>query len=198
MVAEEWTRLMRTHARRYGLMGTVLFLLVSILAACAAPSVPTNSPSDNGNGVNVFRTPNPNDASPTPTFPPYTVGAWPSNYSPANNEHMVIYVLCKSQPKDQHGAATAMSGISVDIYIGDPVNTDISPKPVTDSTGLATGQFDLNDPKSGQPVTVTITVNMGGKNYQAETFFTPNPTQAPTATPGPSQTPGTATPTSTP
>lgn len=84
-------------------MGTLLFLIAAILAACAAPTVAGTTSTDNG--INVFRTPNPNDASPTPTFPPFTVGAWPSNYSPANNEHMTIYVLCKSQPKNQSGPA---------------------------------------------------------------------------------------------
>ncbi len=193
---------MRTHARMFGLLGTVLFLVATILAACAAPTVAVNS-STNGGGPNVFRTPNPNDTSPTPTFPPFTVGAWPSNYSPANNEHMTIYVLCKQQPTNQAGPGTPVPNTTVDIFVGAPVNLDINDgkgeKPTTDATGLATGQFDLNDPKSGLPVTVSITVTLGNKTYHAETFFTPNPTQAPTATPGPSKTPtGTATPTATP
>jgi hypothetical protein len=191
---------MRTHARTFGLVGTLLFLLTVILAACAAPSVPVNTTSDNG-GINVFRTPNPRDASPTPTFPPFTVGAWPSNFSPANNEHMTIYVLCKQQVASMNGPAISVLNMPVDIYIGAPVNQDISDpkggKPTTDATGLATGQFDLNDPKSGLPVTVSITVTLGGKTYHADTFFTPNPTQAPTPTPGPSKTP-TGSPTASP
>ena len=195
---------MRTHGRRFGLLGTLLFLLAVILAACAAPTVAGTTTT--GSGINVFRTPNPNDVSPTPTFPPFTVGAWPSNYSPANNEHMTIYVLCKQQPTNQAGPATPVPlNTPVDIYIGAPVNRDIDDghghKPVTDSTGLATGQFDLNDPQSGLPVTVSVTVTLGNKSYHAETFFTPNPTQAPTPTPGPSTTPTgtvTVTPTATP
>lgn len=91
----------------------------------------------------------------------------------------------------------------MDIYVGAPVNRDLvdakNQKPTTDATGLAAGQFDLNDPQSGLPVTVTISVTFGNKTYVAETFFTPNPTQAPTATPGPSKTPtGTATSSPTP
>ena len=186
---------MRTHTRQLGLFGTLLFLTAVVLAACAAPSVPVNTTT--GNGGNGFRTPNPNAASPTPTFPPYTVGAWPSNYSPANNETMTIYVLCKQQPTNQNGPGVPVVNTPVDIYIGAPVNRDIGNKPVTDSTGLAAATFDLNDPSSGTPVVVDVTVTMGGKVYHAETFFTPNPTQAPTPTAGPSTTPtgtGTATP----
>ncbi len=189
---------MRTRARQFGLVGTLLFLLATILAACAAPTVVPSTSSNNGN-INVFRTPNPNDASPTPTFPPFTVGAWPSNYSPANNASMTIYVLCKAQPTNQSGPATPVVGATVDIYVGAPVNVDVTNgpnKPVTDASGLATGQFDLNDPHSGVPVTVTITVVLGNKTYRAATFFTPSPTEAPTATPGPSKTPtGTVSPT---
>src|SRR5947209_5303333 len=65
---------MRTRARFFGVVGTSLFLLATVLAACAAPTVATTN-ANNGSGINVFKTPNPNDASPTPTFPPFTVGA---------------------------------------------------------------------------------------------------------------------------
>jgi hypothetical protein len=55
-------------------------------------------------------------------------------------------------------------------------------------------QFDLNDPQSGLPVTVQVSVVLGNQTYHAETFFTPNPTSAPTTTPNPNATPsGTAT-----
>jgi hypothetical protein len=189
---------MQREARRITLLAAAMLLTAALLAACSAPSAPLPSSSNGGGGINVFRTPNPNAASPTPTFPPFTVGAWPSDYSPANNEHMTIYVLCKSQPANMSGPSQPVTNVPVDVYIGAPLNQDISqaanPKPVTDSSGLAAVQFDLNDPQSGTPVPVTITVTLGGSTYHAETFFTPNPTAAPTATPNPDATPsGTAT-----
>ena len=187
---------MQREARRLTLLAAALLLAALLLAACSTPSAPL--PSSSNGGINVFRTPNPNAASPTPTFPPFTVGAWPSDYSPANNATMTIYVLCKRQPADMSGPSQPMVGVPVDVYIGAPLNQDISqsanPKPVTDSSGLAAVQFDLNDPQSGLPVTVQVSVVLGNQTYHAETCFTPNPTAAPTATPNPDATPsGTAT-----
>jgi hypothetical protein len=185
---------MRTQARRLALVAAALLALSALLAACATPSAPTIAPQSGGQ-INVFRTPNPANASPTPTFPPFTVGAWPSDYSPPNNAHLTIYVLCRIQPPDPSQPPKVAPGIPVEVDFGPPVNQ--SKTATTGGDGLAPVPFDLNDPQSGTPVTVTITATYNGDQYKAETFFTPNPTAMPTPTPKPGSTP-TGTPSASP
>jgi hypothetical protein len=55
----------------------------------------------------------------------------------------------------------------------------------------------FDDPSSGLPVVVDVVVGYNGQTFEAQTFFTPNPTAAPTPTAGPTGTPGGATPTTT-
>jgi hypothetical protein len=173
---------MHTQARRFALLAAALLLLSVVLVACATPAAPAAPAGNNTGGVNIFHTPNPNAASPTPTFPPFTIGAFPSNYSPSNNEHMTIYVLCRIQPQDLSGPPTPASGITVQVFVGAPINQSFTK--ATGNDGLAAIEFDENDPQSGLPVPVDVTVVYKGVTYHAETFFTPNPTAAPTATPG--------------
>src|SRR5262245_37765664 len=187
---------MHTQARRCALLAAALLLLSVLLVACATPTAPA-APAGGNTGINVFRTPNPKAASPTPTFPPFTIGAFPSNYSPSNNEHMTIYVICRIQPKDLSSPPQPASGISVQVFVGAPINQSFTK--TTGADGLAANAFDENDPQSGVPVPVDVTAVYNGVTYHAETFFTPNPTAAPTPTPGgtPTGTPG-GTPTGTP
>jgi len=184
---------MHTQARRFALLAAALLLLSVMLVACAAPAAPA-APAGNNTGVNVFRTPNPKAASPTPTLPPFWIGAWPSNPSPSNNEHMTIYVLCKIQPKDVSIPSQPAGGISVQVFVGPPINQNYT-KTTGGNDGLAAIEFDENDPQSGVPVSVDVTAVYQGVTYHAETFFTPNPTAAPTPTPGGTPT---GTPTGTP
>ena len=172
---------MHMQARRFALLAAALLLLSVILVACATPTAPA-APAGGNTGVNVFRTPNPKAVSPTPTFPPFTIGASPSNYSPSNNEHMTIYVVCRIQPSDFSFPPQPAAGISVQAFVGAPINQSFTK--TTASDGTAAIEFDENDPQSGVPVPVEVTAVYKGVTYHAETFFTPNPTAAPTATPG--------------
>lgn len=187
---------MHTQARRFALLAAALLLLSVMLVACATPTAPA-APAGGNTGINVFRTPNPKAASPTPTFPPFTIGAMPSNYSPSNNEHMTIRVWCFIQPKDFSSPPQPAAGISVQAFVGAPINQSFTQ--TTGKDGVADIEFDENDPQSGVPVSVDVTAVYQGVTYHAETFFTPNPTAAPTSTPGgaPTGTPG-GTPTGTP
>lgn len=193
---------MATRSRRFGLLAVVLLALSLTLGACATPSTP-QLPQGQSGQINVFKTPDPKAGSPTPAFPGFTVGAWPSNYSPNNTEHIKIYVLCRIQPQDMSQPPRPAQGVTVTISMGPPVNADVPQPPVTGLDGLAVGEYDLVDPQSGVPVTVTVTASYGGKTYQTTTFFTPNPTALPTATANPNASPspspgGKGTPTVTP
>lgn len=190
------------RSRWFGLLAVVLLALSFVLAACATPSTPQLTQSQGGQ-INVFKTPDPKAGSPTPAFPRFTIGAWPSNYSPNNTEHIKIYVLCRIQPSDMSKPPTPAAGVNVDVSFGPPVNADVQPPKPTGPDGLAVAEYDLVDPQSGVPVTVSVTANYGGATYQTTTFFTPNPTAMPTATPNPNASPSpspgaTATPTATP
>jgi hypothetical protein len=87
---------MAASAKRYILMTMALFVMLVALVACQT-TTPGSGASADSSGANVFRTPNTSLTSPTPTFPPFTIGAWPSNYSPGNDDTITIYVLCRVQ-----------------------------------------------------------------------------------------------------
>jgi hypothetical protein len=180
-------------ARRLTLLLIGLGLLSISLVACASSGSPTDS-SSSDSGVEGFKTPNPNLYTPTPAFPAFTIGAWPSNYSPQNNDTVTIYVLCRVQPRDLNGPGQPPPyppGLSVHVEIHDPFTK--SADGTTDASGLAAVPISFSDPKSGYPVRVYVSASWQGHTYNAETVFTPNVTQppSPTVTPviAPSATP---------
>ncbi len=175
---------MWAYAKRFVLLVMALSTISVALVACQTPAASGQAPDTSGG--NVFRTPNPALATATPTFPPFTIGAWPSDYSPGNNAQLTIYVLCRVQPTNMTGPSTPPQPIPVTIVLGDPVNKQNTVQ--TDAHGLASWTFLLNDPTSGQPVVVTVYANWKGQTYKNQTFFTPSPTAKPTATAAPSAT----------
>ena len=179
---------MTAPAKRFALLVVALSVVAVIFVACATPSSPLPTGNNNGSGgVTGFHTPAPNNGQPTPAFPPFTIGAWPSNYSPGNNDTLTIYVLCRIQDQTMMNPAKPAPGLNVTIILSGPASGTYTG--TTDSDGLAAINFTLNDPNSGQPVTVTASTTFGGQAYNAETFFTPNPGAKPTATPNPGGTP---------
>ena len=173
-------------ARRFALLVSVVFLLAVTLVACSAPAASVTPSNVNTNGgVNQFRTPVP--PTPPPTFPPFTMGAWPSNYSPGNNDTITIYVLCRIQDTTMQNPPQPAPNVAVHVTF----DTGQSGQGTTDASGLAAVQFTINDPSSGLPVNVTISANFGGQPYTAQTFFTPSPLAQPTATANPNATPTT-------
>lgn len=183
---------MSAQIKRFALLVVALSVIAVALVACQTPTTPIQS--SNNSGVTGFHTPIPGGGSPTPTFPPFTMGAWPSNYSPSNNDNITIYVLCRVQvPSMDKPSYPPTQSITVTISLSGPVNGTYSAP--TDASGLASIPVQVNDPASGMPVTVIATASYNGQSYTAYTFFTPNPAAKPTATgkPGKDQ----ATPTAT-
>jgi hypothetical protein len=164
--------------RRAALALAALFILALGLVGCQQAPLPGQ-----GNNVQVqIITPNPGQLTPTPTFPPFTIGAWPSNYSPNNKDTITIYVLCRVQPASMAGPGTPPSpGLSVQVQVGAPVNQTY--EGTTDAEGMAAITFNIDDSQSGLPVVVTAIVTYNGQTYVAHTFFTPNPSAQPKPTP---------------
>jgi hypothetical protein len=187
---------MTAPAKRFGLLVVALSIIAVVFVACATPSASLPNSNGNGNGgVTGFHTPAPNNGQPTPAFPPFTIGAWPSNYSPANNDTITIYVLCRKQDQSMQNPPQPAANLGVSIILSGPTSGTYSGN--TNADGLAAITFTINDPNSGQPVTVTASTTYGGQAYSATTFFTPNPGAQATATAGPGSTPpgsSTATP----
>jgi len=185
---------MRLNAQRLGLLFAAGFLVTVAVVACATPQTPTPSSYSSSNSNNVFHTPNPSLSSPTPTFPPFTVGTWPSNYSPNNNDTLTIYVICRKQDPTMQQPSTAAQGVSivVNFQAAGPAAVNLAPLTATTGTdGIAAFTFQLNDPTSGVPIVVLVTATYNGVAYTAQTFFTPNPEGTPCAGPGASPGPGT-------
>lgn len=183
-------------AKRMALIALAIGVLAAALAACASPAPPA-APASGGGGVNAFHTPNPALQSPTPTFPGFTIGAWPSDYSPDANGSVTIYVVCRIQDPSMGSAPRPAAGQVVLISVGSPLN--LAQNVTTDNSGLGNWQFTIVDKQNGQPVVVTVTTNFQGQTYSANTFFTPSPvappspsaspTGSPTGSPSPSASP---------
>lgn len=177
---------MSQQAKRFGLMMIAVSLISIVLVACQSPSAPTGAQQGPG-GVNVFHTPNPALDTPTPTFPPFTIGAWMSNYSPATKDTITIYVLCKIQDQAFTGPPRPAAGQGVTISIGPPINQ--ANGVTTDGSGLGAWTLQINDNQAGVPVQVTVSTSYKGQSYSAATFFTPAPGGNATPTGNPSGTP---------
>lgn len=185
---------MRLNTQRLGLL-LVSFLLIGIaVVACATPqgSTPYNSGS---NGGNVFQTPS-SPSSPTPAFPGFTVGAWPSNYSPGNTGTLTIYVICRIQDPSMQTPPKAAANVTVELTFTPAGNASVNIPAMSAQTGgdgIAAFTFQFSDPTSGVPIVVQAVAIFNGVSYPAQTFFTPNPEAKPTpsatSSPSPTATP---------
>lgn len=168
------------------------FLSFTLVACSVGPSA-----QDQTTQQYPFSTPNPLLNTPTPTFPPFTVGAWPSNYSPNNADTITIYVVCRAQVAAMNGPSTPVKGLTVNVTAGGPGQpVNVNGSGTTDADGMAAIPVAFTDPKSGVPIVVQVTVTYQHTTYNAQTFFTPNPSAKPTPKPKATGTAG-ATPTAT-
>lgn len=172
---------MAMRPRRWALMLLALVTLAVSLVACETPSGTTPNSSGNGGGLPISSGGGP-AVSPTPTFPPFTIGAWPSDRSPAVNDTVTIYVICRVQDQSMNGPSTPPpAGQKIQIIVGDPINQPL--QGVTGPDGIAAVPVTFNDPRPGFPVVVQVSTEWKGKTYTNSTFFTPGATFKPTATP---------------
>ncbi len=176
---------MRTHARRFALLVTAVTILVTSLAACSAAGA---APSNNGPSDIVFSTPDTSQYTPTPQFPPFTIGAWVSNYSPNINDNITIYVICRVQdPSMQTPSRPPSSPVNVTVILSGPINDTLSG--TTGADGIAAISYAVNDPYVGQPVDITAKAVWQNNTYYARSFFTSAPWTAGTPSSGKTPTP---------
>ena len=176
---------MPVQAKRFALLIIALGIIAVSLVACQTPS----SASSGGSNTILIPTVNTSNLTPTPKFPGFTVGAWPSNFSPNLNDTITIYVVCRIQDQSMQGPShPPPAGVQVTISVGSPINQNFTK--TTGADGYATATFSYNDPNPGQPVAVNVTTNYPG-SPPAQTFFTPGVNSAPT----PTTPPDTGTPT---
>jgi hypothetical protein len=147
----------------------VLTSLGLLLAACS-PLGPTTQ-AQAGPPQPVIQTPA-GSTTPTPGPFTYTVGAWPSNYTPAASSTVIIFVSFRDA-----GAPVAGASATASAYY--PGSGGIGAGPVkTDSQGYAAIGMPVRAlantiGTTKQTVQVTVTVSYQGHTYQATTNFTP-------------------------
>jgi hypothetical protein len=184
----------RIQAKRWVLLGSALTVIAVSLAACSAGVA--GSPTSNVPSNISFVTPDSAQNTPTPTFPLFTIGAWPSDYSPNVNDTITIYVICRVQdPSMQNPPVPPTTPVPVTVILDGPIHDTL--QGTTDSDGIAAIPYVVNDPYVGQPVDITVTATYSNTPYIARTFFTTGVSTAPTATSKPGSTAG-PTPTNTP
>jgi hypothetical protein len=169
-----------TQAKRIGLLVLALAFMATVLVACTGGPVAVNPNAGGGNLT--FQTPDTAQNTATPTFPPFTVGAWVSNYSPNINDSITIYVICRVQDtanmtNPPHPPAP---GLKVSLILSGPINASLDGS--TGADGIAAIPYVVNDPYVGQPVTIVVHVTYGGQTYRAATFFTSGPSTPNTPT----------------
>ncbi|MGH2505476.1 MAG: hypothetical protein ACRDID_23440 [Ktedonobacterales bacterium] len=182
---------MSVQVRRFIIMVVALGMLSVALVACQATAITPPGSGNSGQGSTLtFATAAANAVSPTPTFPVFTIGAWPSNYSPGNPDTITIYVICRVQdPTMKSPAVPPNPGVTTTIFVEGAVNQTFTA--TTGSDGIATAQVAFSDPNPGVPVVVQVSATYNGQTYKNQTFFTPGATFTPTPAGGPNVTPGT-------
>jgi hypothetical protein len=156
--------------QRFFLLGLTILAIVA-LAACSASLA-----NDPGSAIPTIALHPIQNLTPTPTAPPYTIGAFASNETPNVNDSITIYVIFHINGKPQGGATVSIyfsttngSGIA-------QLNNQAGAKQTGDD-GWAAFPITFTGLTSQQPVIVSVTVNFNGQNYapiqNPAAFFTP-------------------------
>jgi hypothetical protein len=171
---------MATHPRRWTLLLLALATLVVSLVACQAPG--GNPPSSNNTGAIIISTPVGDSASATPVFPPFTIGAWPSDTTPNASDTITIYVICQMQDPSMNTPSKPAVGLKVRVSILDPIDQSFTK--TTGKDGIAIVNVTFKDSHPGAPVTVNVSTTWKGVNYTRQIYFTPAPQGKPSPSPG--------------
>ena len=156
--------------------------LVVFVSACTASLV--NDPSSSQPTI-ALHTPAPN-LTPTPTAPPYTIGAFSNNETPNVSDSVTVYVIFHLAGQPVGGAT-----VVVNFYTkrqGTPIvqlNNEITPQQ-TAPDGWAAFPLTFTGLSSKEAVLADITVSYNGQTYlrQGAYIFTavqPSPTPSPTS-----------------
>ncbi|HEV8194274.1 MAG TPA: hypothetical protein VGP82_22720 [Ktedonobacterales bacterium] len=177
---------MAIHQRRWALLLLALATLLVSLVACQAPGGSSTPPGNTG--AIIISTPVGDSASATPVFPPFTIGAWPSDTTPNVSDTITIYVICQMQDPSMNTPSKPAIGLKVRVSILDPINQSFTK--TTGADGIAAVKLSFKDSRPGTPVTVNVSTNWKGVNYTRQIYFTPAPQAKPSPSPGGGGTPG--------
>lgn len=178
---------MATHPKRWALLLLALATLVISLVACQAPGA--DSTTSNNPGAIIISTPVGDSASATPVFPPFTIGAWPSDTTPNASDTITIYVICQMQDPTMTTPSKPAIGLKVRVNVLDPINQSYTK--TTGADGIATVQVKFKISHPGTPITVEVSTTWKGVSYARKIYFTPAPEPKPSPSPsaGPGGTP---------
>jgi hypothetical protein len=177
----------------------LLALAVSAVVLFSACSASLANDPGSGQTPIALHTPLAN-LTPTPTSPPETIGAFPSNPSPNVNDNIIIYVIFHISSNG--GPPRGVAGASVSLYFyyaqggraEAQLNSQMHPQQTTPD-GWAAFPLTFTGLTPQSPIDVDVTVSYNGQTYakQVATSFTPlipTPTVSPSPSPGPTKTPG--------
>ncbi len=167
-----------------------LATLTLCLAACQAPG---SGDSIVSIGAIVVSTAVAGPSAATPTLPPFTIGAWPSNTAPRDHESLTIFIICLVQDPATGGASGPAGELRVRVTLRTPISHTYSG--TTGSDGIAIVPVKFDDAHPGLPVAVDVVTTWQGITYRGQTFFTPAPQDKSSPTPndaGATPSPGTA------
>jgi hypothetical protein len=183
--ARHSTRQSTRRIRRWALLLVALALLAVALVACGLPNANSSLPSA---GAAMMSTPV-GAAAATPSFSPFTIGAWPSNSMPGEGESVTIYVICRVQDPTMVGPSAPAVGQTVYVRLLDPVNRTF--KGTTGSDGIARVPVTYGHARANVPILAEALSGWKGTMYQSQTSFTPTSATASPAdgTPTPGETP---------
>jgi hypothetical protein len=160
-------------------------LAVTLFSACSAALV--NDPGSAQPTI-ALHTPAAN-LTPTPTSPPVTLRAWPSNPSPKPTDSITIYVIfhISINGGTPRGVAGASISLNFHFYSGAPVvqlNSQGSGQQ-TSPSGMAGFPITYSGLQPQTPVLFDVTAIYQGQTYlsQDANFFTPLLSGTPTPSP---------------
>src|SRR5215467_773720 len=93
---------MTTRPRRWVLLLFALAPLTIALVACQTPGGTSTNSTGEGGGLPLSSSGGA-AVSPTPTFPPFTIGIQFSDLTPAVNDTITIYAFCRVQDQSMKG-----------------------------------------------------------------------------------------------
>jgi hypothetical protein len=158
------------HTRSRAPLLLALATLTLCIGACQAPG---SGESIGNTGAIVVSTAVAGTSAATPTLPPFTIGAWPSNATPRARERLTIFIICLVQDPATGGASGPAGELRVHVTVRTPINHASSG--TTGSDGIAIVPVTFDDAHPGLPVAVDVVTTWQGITYRGQTFFTPAP-----------------------
>jgi hypothetical protein len=170
---------MSRSKRRFSALLTALSIMLTGCGSAAVATSPTAAPTPTP--LTILS--GPATLTPTPTFPPYTAGAWAATPAVGSSGILIIY------GRFEHDSMP-VANVPATIAIATPFSATITYRPsqqATGSDGMVAYTLTFTNLPPKTPVTVTITFSFAGQTYAGNAFFA----NSLTAPPAPAKAPAT-------